>query len=372
MRTASLALAASTLAFAPARASADEPTGSSYHINYTGEVFADLRGGIREGAVYTGLLQGTLDWNWRGWTAHADAYLPHGDSLTKRDTGDFSVVSNIDGVHQLRIHELWGERRNGKLSMRLGLLAADTEFWGSDTAALFVSSAFGAPSVVSGNLPHPPIFPQGVPGLRLAFDADRNDTWRLAVLDGDGGDPAGFNRHGLRFPLDHGALAVFEDQHLFGNPAAPWANARVGVIFHGGDFATTRGTTAHGTWGAVAAIDLSIDEHRVWFARLGCAQHDRSTVPWSVETGLNLGGVLGEKNLLGLGFAYVDLNGDLHTADNPDGLRRELIAEATLSIPLDERMTLQPDLQYIIDPGGTAGAHNALVAGLRVNIALGR
>jgi len=368
-----VALALAALAvIVPPYARADEPAGLRYRVGYTGEVFADVHGGMRRGTVYTGLLQGTLDWHGRGWSAHADAYLPHGDSLTAHDTGDFSVASNIDAVHQLRLHELWGERRNGKFSLRVGILAADTEFWGSDTAALFVSSAFGAPSVVSGNLPHSPIFPQGVPGLRLALVAGKADTLRLAVLDGDGGDPAGFNRHGLQFPFDHGVLLVFEDQHLFGNPASPWANARAGVFFHGGDFATTNGTIAHGAWGGVASIDHSLDERLVWFARFGCAQHDRSTVPWSVETGLNLGGVFGAKNTLGIGFAYVDLNDRFRTADNPLGLRHELIAETTLGVPFDERITVQPDLQYIIDPGGAPGARNAVVAGLRVIVTLGR
>jgi porin len=196
---------------AAAPAHADEVTGYVHRFNYTGELFADVHGGMKTGVVYTGLMQGSLDWHWGGWTAHGDAYLPHGESLTKRDVGDFSVISNIDAVHQPRLHELWGQREIGPFAVRIGMLAADTEFWSSDTAAIFVSSAFGAPSVVSGNLPHPPIFPQGVPGIRLADDFDKADTLRFAALDGDGGDPATANPHGLRFAFNHGALLVLED-----------------------------------------------------------------------------------------------------------------------------------------------------------------
>ena len=355
-----------------ARADADEPTGYAYRFNYTGEVFADIQGGMRTGTVYTGLLQGTLDWHWGAWTAHGDAYFPHGDSLTQQDVGDFSVVSNIDAVHQLRLHELWGQRQIGPASARLGLLAADTEFWGSDTAALFVSSAFGAPSVISGNLPHSPIFPQGVLGARVSFDLDKRDTMRVALIDGDGGDPISVNRHGLRIAFNHGALLVVEDQHLFGTVAAPTASARLGMFFRSRDSTDVDGPSARGTWGMIGVIDHTINKRLVWFARAGVAEHDRSTVPWSVETGLNLGAVLGPHNTLGLAFAYVDLNSQLRTSDTMLGLRHEAIVETTLNMPLNERVTLQPDVQYVFDPGGAANARNALVAGVRINLVLGR
>jgi porin len=353
-------------------ANADEVTGAVYRFNYTGEAFADVSGGMSRGVVYTGLLQGTLDWHWGSWTAHGDAYFPHGDSLTQHHVGDFSVVSNIDAVHQLRLHELWGQRQIGPASVRVGLLAADTEFWGSDTAALFISSAFGAPSVVSGNLPHSPIFPQGVLGARASFDLGKNDTLRIAVLDGDGGDPASANRHGLRIDFNHGALLAVEDQHLFGNVAAPMASARLGAFFRTRDSFDIAGPSARGSWGMLGVIDYTINKRLVWFARAGIAEHDRSTVPWSVETGFNVGAAFAPRNTFGLALAYVDLNGHLQTPDNPPGLRHEVIVESMLNIWLDERFTLQPDLQYIIDPGGTAAARNALVLGLRVNVALGR
>jgi porin len=237
---------------------------------------------------------------------------------------------------------------------------------------LFVSSAFGAPSVISGNLPHSPIFPQGVLGARAAFDLDKNDTLRVAVLDGDGGDPASVNRHGLRIDFNHGALLVVEDQHLFGNAAAPTASARLGAFFRTRDSFDIDGPGARGNWGVLGVIDHTINQRLVWFGRVGIAEHDRSAVPWSMETGFNLGAVLGPRNTFGFAVAYVDLNGHLQTPDNPPGLRHEVIVESTLTVPIDERITVQPDLQYIIDPGGMATARNALVAGVRVNVVLGR
>jgi len=354
------------------RADADEPTGYVYRFNYTGEVFSDVSGGLRTGTVYTGLGQFTLDWHVASWTAHGDLYFPHGESLTKNYVGDFSVLSNIDAPHQLRLHELWGQRQIGPASVKLGIMAADTEFWASDTAAIFVNSAFGAPSVISGNLSNPAIYPEGVLGARASFDLDKADSLRVAVLDGDGGDPASVNRHGLRIDLGNGALLVVEDQHLFGTVAAPTASARLGMYLDTGNFTNIHGQSVQGTGGLIGLVDHTINKRLVWFGRASVADRDRSVVPWSVETGFNLGAVFGPRNTLGLAVGYIDLNGELQTNDNPLGLRHEAIVESTLNVPFNERITLQPDLQYLIDPSGAATARNAVVVGIRVNVALGR
>jgi porin len=131
-RLASVSPGAVLLACLPFAALATNPpndaAGFANTINYTGEVFADISGGKRRGGVFTGLVQDSMAWRAGSWAAHSDPYFLHGDSLSRHDVGDFSVVSNIDAVHQLRLHELWLQRKFGKTSLRLGLIAADTEF----------------------------------------------------------------------------------------------------------------------------------------------------------------------------------------------------------------------------------------------------
>jgi porin len=369
-RLASVSPGAVLLACLPFAALATNPAndaaGFANTINYTGEAFADISGGKRRGGVFTGLLQDSIAWRAGSWAAHSDVYFPHGDSLSRHDVGDFSVVSNIDAVHQLRLHELWLQRTFGHASLRVGLVAADTEFWGSDTASVFISSAFGAPSVISGNLPHPPIFPQGVLGVRGDWALNKADTLRIAVLNGDGGDPASANRHGLRLNLDRGALLLIEQQHRFGAANAPTGTARFGAFFHS-DAVLNEGGRARGNWGLVGLIDHKVTERLTWFGRAGIARKDRSTVPWSVETGLNLSGVIAERNTLGIGVAYVDLNTPTRQQVDAPILRHEIIVETTLTIPINKQVALQPDLQYVVDPGGTAKAKDAIVIGLRVN-----
>jgi hypothetical protein len=57
-------------------------------------------------------------------------------------------------------------------SLRAGLLAADAEFFTSSYSSLFLSGTFGAFTFVGSNLPNPPVYPEAVPGIRLAISTD--------------------------------------------------------------------------------------------------------------------------------------------------------------------------------------------------------
>jgi porin len=273
-------------------------------------------------------------------------------------------------VHQLRVHELWAQRTFGSVSLRTGLLAADTEFWVPDTATLFINSAFGAPSVISGDLPNPPIFPQGVLGARLAFNLKHAGTLRLAVLDGNGGDQASVNRHGLDITLDQGTLWLAEYQRLIDISGEKKTSVRLAAYHHIGTFTNAHGYRVRENSGFIGSMDHTVDARVSLFARVGAALSDRSAVPWSVETGFSLSPVFGTSDKLGVGLAYIDLNGSTANTPTATPLRREAILESTLDWPINQSLDLQPDLQYIIDPGGTAAAPNAWVVGLRATVHL--
>lgn len=360
---------AAVLLLACATACAEDATVFKPGFQYTGEVFADVHGGIERGAVYTGLAHAQLDFDLAPWKAQLDLYAPHGDSATARRVGDFSVLSNIDGVHQVRVHDAWLERALGGGSLRAGLVAADDEFWGSANAMLFVSSAFGAPSVVSGNLPQPPIFPQGLLGARFAYALDATRTLRVEVLDGDGGDLARDNRHGLDVDLGQGALAVAELEQVDDPNAPERGHWRLGAFYHSGVFADPAGPARRGVLGAVATLDHALTERASAFVRGGAASRGQTLVPWSIECGVERRSLIGASDTAGLGVAYVALDPRLAESALGARHRREAIVEATLSYPLLPRMVLQPDLQYIIDPSGDARARNALVVGLRASLA---
>lgn len=160
--------------------------GFSASLDYWVEGLSSVVGGLGSETIGAGLANLNLDYRRGRLSFHANVYGPHGDSITEAGVGDFSVVSNIDTVNDPRLQELWFEATTaGASSLRLGMLAADTEFWGTAYGGLFVNSVFGAPTAVSGNLPGPSIFPVATLGLRYAKSFASGTTVRAALLDGD-------------------------------------------------------------------------------------------------------------------------------------------------------------------------------------------
>ena len=90
----------------------------------------------------------------------------------------------------------------------------------------------------------------------------------------------------------------------------------------------------------------------------------RNTIECSIEAGCVLRGLLPgrEEDELGLAFTHIRISDAAAAGDH------ESVIEITYRCPLTPWLSVQPDVQYIIQPGGTGALENALVAGLRTTI----
>ncbi len=116
-----------------------------------------------------------------------------------------------------------------------------------------------------------------------------------------------------------------------------------------------------------------------FFGRLGVGQGDRSLTDFYAEAGLNFRALIPgrEQDFLGVGFTYTSLSDDarrlVRNADLLNGERLPLpdyesIFEVTYQANLAPWLSVQPDLQYIVHPGGSERYGNALVIGVRTVI----
>jgi len=116
--------------------SATEQKGVTFTAEYTGEIFANLSGGIKTGAAYEGLLRLSLQLDlaqllcWKGATVYGSMLYPAGEGLTDQYTGDLNRLSNIDAYDSVRLFELWFQQKlfGDLFSIRIGQIAADQEF----------------------------------------------------------------------------------------------------------------------------------------------------------------------------------------------------------------------------------------------------
>ena len=373
-------------------------SGLNFPINYTGEVLGNPTGGRRQGAIYDGVLEAGIQAdlsklaNWPGATFTADAYYPHGTSLTRTDVHDLNVVSNIDAFHNPRLYELWLQQElfDGKFSLRVGQLPADAEFFVTAYGALFVNAAFGAIPTISLNM-DAPVYPAATPGVRVAVKPDDHWSFMAGVFNGGTGDLNGVDRYGTNINFDKGVLCLAEAGYTLnprsaapadGKTAAPISRPlsgtyKVGGFVNTGDFTNNRtGAALHNDYGLYALADQELwhepgqpDEGLRGFGRAGCAPGDRNVVPLDFECGLNYAGLVPhrEKDLAGVGFAYTKIdNSVLDDAGAGPSRHYESIIELTYQAVINDHVTVQPDVQYIFNPSGELHPlPNAVVLGVR-------
>lgn len=109
------------------------------------------------------------------------------------------------------------------------------------------------------------------------------------------------------------------------------------------------------------------------FFRAGYVPEDVGFVSRYFDGGINFNGLIPGRggDLFGLGVTHSGVSRDARRASVRAGgppLRSETLVETTYSAKLTPWLTLQPDFQYVFDPGATPGARNATVLGLRTSL----
>jgi carbohydrate-selective porin OprB len=310
--------------------------GLSWTLAYTGEVISNVSGGLQKDVGVDHLLDWVIDADFQkmvGWTGGSARLNPlwiAGDGIAK-DVGDLAQVSNISASGGTRIFEAWLQQNFGDhaLSIRAGIMGADQEFAISPSSLLLYNSSFGAPLFLTANL-RSPVYPVGGLGARVRCEPGGGLYLMGGVYDGNA-DLADVNRTGVRIKLQHGDGQF--DKRLYKEGPLP------------------------GT----------LDYH----LRVGFAQQDRSLVHFALSTGVRSTGPIPGRPLdvAGLGWIYARISPYYAEAQpQPEPWSYESVLEATYQFFVTPAWSFQPDIQYVMHPGGSTLIRNATVLGFRVDI----
>ena len=230
--------------------------GTTFTVFYTNDVLSNLSGGIKRGTIDQGKveLQVTHDLDkilgLKDLTLYWNAFQIHNTGRIRRDyAGGMNTIAAIEANATTRLSELWLEQKilNGQASIRVGQLAADSEFFFSDLSTMFLQSDY--PTIPAVNQPGGgPAYPLSTPGARLRFDFGKETSLLFAIFNGDPagpcpGDPDTCNRYGLNFRVRDPALLYGEAQFRKNQEKDDTGLARqvkVGAWSHLGQFADQR------------------------------------------------------------------------------------------------------------------------------------
>jgi porin len=394
-------------------------SGISVGATYYGEVLGNPSGGLSQGTHYDGLLDVYMNADlgrvagWKGLCFHVNGYQIHGTSITAENLGSIVSASDIEAFPSTRLDELWFEQKllNDKISVRFGELAIDTEFMIADSAGAFIDSTFDWTTLGSDNLPFGgPIYPFASPGVRVSVEPNNHFRLMAGVYEDnpigpcpENLDPGQCNTNGLDFRLKDPPLLLIEGDYSYNKNAG-----RPGTIKLGGwrDFGKADDLLRDASGGLLAQTGANPLRHDGNFALYGVIDQmiyrlpgdgdakgisvfarvigspsDRNQIDAYADAGIVFTGMVPRRpdDVFGIGFAYTGVSNNASAFDRESGLsvirNHETLLEITYTAEIKPGWTLQPDLQYIVNPGGhvpndteSGAVGNATVLGLRTTI----
>jgi porin len=408
--------------------------GVTLGLQETSEFLGNVTGGINRGGTYDGLTTATLSvdtqkaFGLTGGTFNVSALQIHGRNLSQYNLNNLQTASGIEADDTTRLWELWYQQSfmDNTFDVKVGQQSIDQEFMVSQYSSTFVNTMFGWPAVPSYDMPAGgPAYPLSALGVRFRARPTHAVTVLAGVYDGNPagttvGDPQKANGSGTNFNLHNGALFIGEIQYAINQPSTGDLDDgtskglpgtyKLGIWYNNGRFADQRFDTGglsladpnsngtaqmhHGEYSLYGVIDQMVwraspDSARSLgvYTRVMGAPGDRSQIALSVNAGLVLKAPFDgrDNDTAGLSVGYVKVGNhasalDQDTANFNGGFApvrgSETVVEATYQYQVNPWLQLQPDVQYVMNPGGgianpnnpTQTIKNELILGVRANI----
>lgn len=364
--------------------------GVDVELTYKADVWGNISGGEKKGSRFLDNLDAimTVDggklFNSPGTTMlvhllNNDGGEPDGDLV-----GSAQGIDNIEvGTATGKLYQAWIQQNafDDKLSVLAGLYDLNSEFYVTDSSLLFLHSTYGIGTEVSQTgVNGPSIFPFTSAGVRVRVNPTDNTYIQAVALDGVPGDPNDPHGTHIDFNSGDGLLWVGEAGYTFGNSESP-----TGKLAFGGWYYTTESDdvdsnklTKHHNNGV-----YMVGEHQLYhtkdgkdltgFIHFGFADKDVNQFDYAWSTGLVYTGLIPgrDDSQLGFGVAGAHSSSKYRDASLVGGTRLD-VAETALELTYRDSITpwmaIQPDVQYIINPGTDKTLNNATVIGTRLEI----
>ena len=358
-------------------------------------------GGLNDGGQYMGVLElyANADMKklglWDGLCFHVNGYQIHGNSISGANVGSLMPVTSYEADPATRLFELWLEQHlfNDRVSVRVGQLAADEEFYAADGGGFFLNGTWGWSPMPAEDLPGGgPAYPVPTPGVRVAVAPTDNTNLKIGIYNGNPAPPCraddtqACNPHGTDFGLRDHALMMVEGEYFYslGGGELPGA-IRLGGWNHFGDADDlVTGLPEEEEYALYIILDQLL-----WhapgseegqgigiFTRFSGAPDDISFVDFYFDVGLTFTGMIPGRpdDAFAIGYAYTGISSAAQTASVNDGGVKgngsEGLIEVAYTMEVMDGFTLQPDFQYFFNPGaGFDGADDAVAIGARSTFA---
>lgn len=389
-RRAPLRIAAAALALLAPPVLAQEAAEQSQSIDLAGEVTVDL----------ASVVSGGADHRWRALTnvdltADLDlarlvglegtrAHLYVLDNRGGRPNDAAGTLQGVDNIEVpqagLRLFEAWLERDigSGGASLRVGLYDVNSEFYANDSAGLLIAPPFGIGSELASTGPNgPSIFPSSALAARLHVPIGKAGGFvRLGVINARASTLG--DKGGVDFSFRDGLLLIGEMGRGEGRVRGTlgvWRYTRKPEdMYETGPDGRPLRKPAQGAYAVIEGDLLQAGGGSQVTAFLRAGLSDPHTTPFhgGFQTGVLMAPALASRpdSQVSLGLHHAWTSDHFRAAMREAGGRpgNETVAELTYADQLTPWLALQPDVQWIHQPGGDRDARDAVVGIVRLTL----
>jgi porin len=331
-----------------------------------------------------------------------------GTNLSQRDIGNIFNVAQVCCGATFRVVDFYLEQPfdHERLNIRMGRVAAGDEFLASPLYGLFVQNAIdGNPVSIFYNAPGMTAYPTATWGTRIRVRPV--EQWELMMGFYNGDPTLGENdKHGMDWSMRGPPFGLIELRYRANQEADAKGlpgNYKVGTFYDGGGFKDflydiTGGLAPvshlpnrreRGNTGYYILLDQMIYREDPFDKKQGVTpfvsfiitpNQDISLMPFFVNGGVVYKGPFHSRprDAIGFGVIYGSISQRLREAQSlqhildPSVLPQqyELAFEGTYLIKVNDWLKIQPDIQYIVNPGATGTIPNALVVGAQLGVTI--
>ncbi|MEQ1755391.1 MAG: carbohydrate porin [Micropepsaceae bacterium] len=364
-----------------AEGQSEEPApAANLQLSLTGDLWSAASGGVSHDLVFLDEvdLQLSLDLEkltgWQGASAFIYGLYTNGNSVSEL-AGDFNGISNIEiGVEHVRVVEAWIDQAfdDGKGSIRAGLYDLCSEFDAGEVRALFLNSGHGSGSDFSQTGQNgPSMWPVTSLAVRVNYNFEGGYYLRGTLADGVPGNPDKPKRTTIDFQDGDGLLLAAE-----GGVAMDGRLWSLGVWTYTEQFPDLVTAENHSNAGAYLALEEPLLSSEAGDSfnlagsfRVGFANSDINSLSSFFSATLVATGLIPDlpEDQIGLGLLIANAGNKFQSSE---GLSedQEINIELTYFASLTESLTIQPDIQYVVNPGMDGSLEDAFVFGVRLSL----
>lgn len=339
----------------------------------------NFHGGLSRGANFNGRTSISLGIDlhqaklWKGGFLFAQGFAAYGGTPSANQIGDIQPISRIETTDRISLFEFWYSQQFGAVEVLVGQHDMNASFGANSLSGQFINTSFGIFPSVALQTPLS-IYPGAASAAKLKARLGKQFVWQAALYDGRplAGEE---NPHNVKrdWKLLDKLFSISEVAYTPKTEHAHKSTYKIGAFYHhAGGVSLQNGATEEKTRGLYATLEqhlLSRDTLQLAaFLQGGGTTGNQNLTDRYLSMGLTLKGINPAwSDALSLGLVYSSINNQLQEQSPEISAHRSLL-ELSYTARINEHFSIQPDLQYIMNPGAQRTATNVFAGLLRLTI----